>query len=121
MPNPVATKRVAYTATQRKTPAALASNSGLRMLGLFLVMPVFTLHGLQFTPSRFLVGFAFGCYGLTMAVLQVPLGRLSERIGQRKVLLLGMALFSLGSFLMSASVLGLLLMLTALKDKPALP
>jgi MFS family permease len=99
MPNPLATKRVAYTATQKKILVALASTVGLRMLGLFLVMPVFTLYGLQFTHSRFLVGFAFGCYGLTMAVLQIPLGRLSDRIGRRKVLLLGMTLFSLGSFL----------------------
>ena len=90
------TKRIPYTATQKKIHAALACTVGLRMLGLFLVMPVFTLYGLQFTHSRFLVGFAFGCYGLTMAVLQVPLGRLSDRIGRRKVLLLGMALFSLG-------------------------
>ncbi len=69
------------------------------MLGLFLVLPVFTLYGLKFTHSRFLVGFAFGCYGLTMAILQIPLGRLSDRIGRRKVLILGMALFSLGSFI----------------------
>ena len=69
------------------------------MLGLFLVLPVFTLYGLQFTSSRFLVGFAFGSYGLTMAILQIPFGRLSDRIGRRKVLLLGMTLFSLGSFL----------------------
>lgn len=69
------------------------------MLGLFLVLPVFTLYGLQFTSSRFLVGFAFGSYGLTMALLQIPFGRLSDRIGRRKVLMLGMTLFSLGSFL----------------------
>jgi len=69
------------------------------MLGLFLVLPVFTLYGLQFTSSRFLVGFAFGSYGLTMAILQIPFGRLSDRIGRRKVLMLGMTLFSLGSFL----------------------
>jgi MFS family permease len=69
------------------------------MLGIFLVLPVFTLYGLQFTDSRFLVGLAFGCYGLTMAILQIPLGRLSDRIGRRKVLVVGMAVFALGSFL----------------------
>ncbi len=69
------------------------------MLGLFLVLPVFTLYGLQFTNSHFLVGFAFGSYGLTMAILQIPLGRLSDRIGRRKVLILGMTLFSMGSFI----------------------
>lgn len=69
------------------------------MLGLFLVLPVFTLYGLQFTDSRFLVGLAFGAYGLTMAILQLPFGRLSDRIGRRNVLLLGMSVFTLGSFL----------------------
>ena len=92
-------KRAPFTPTQRKVLFALASVVGLRMLGLFLVLPVFTLYGLQFTRSRFLVGFAFGSYGLTMALLQIPLGRLSDRLGRRKVLLLGMTLFSLGSFL----------------------
>lgn len=91
--------RIPFTKQQRKILLALASVVGLRMLGLFLVLPVFTLYGLQFTPSHFLVGFAFGSYGLTMAILQIPLGRLSDRIGRRKVLMLGMALFSLGSFI----------------------
>ena len=91
--------RIPFTPLQRKILLALASTVGLRMLGLFLVLPVFTLYGLQFTSSKFLVGLAFGCYGLTMAVLQIPLGRLSDRIGRRKVLILGMALFSVGSFL----------------------
>ena len=91
--------RFPFTSSQRRILLALATTVGLRMLGLFLVLPVFTLYGLQFTQSRFLVGFAFGCYGLTMAILQIPLGRLSDRIGRRKVLILGMALFSIGSFL----------------------
>ena len=69
------------------------------MLGLFLVLPVFTLYGLQFTRSRFWVGFAFGCYGLAMAAAEMPLGRLSDRIGRRKVLLMGMSVFSLGSLM----------------------
>ncbi len=93
------TRRLTFTSLQKKMLVALASVVGLRMLGLFLVLPVFTLYGLQFTASRFLVGFAFGAYGLTMAILQIPLGRLSDRIGRRKVLMLGMTLFSLGSFL----------------------
>ena len=92
-------ERVPFTSTQKRVLLTLASVVGLRMLGLFLVLPVFTLYGLQFTNSRFLVGFAFGAYGLTMAILQIPLGRLSDRIGRRKVLVLGMTLFSLGSFI----------------------
>jgi MFS family permease len=99
MPTRTQSNRVPFTSTQKKVLFALASVVGLRMLGLFLVLPVFTLYGLKFTSSRFLVGLAFGSYGLTMAILQIPLGRLSDRIGRRKVLLMGMSLFSLGSFL----------------------
>jgi MFS family permease len=78
---------------------ALSCAVGLRMLGLFLVLPVFTLYGLEFTHSRFLVGVAFGCYGIAVAFTAVPMGRLSDHIGRRKVLLLGMAIFGLGSIL----------------------
>jgi MFS family permease len=99
MTEPKRPGRIPFTSQQRKILLALASTVGLRMLGLFLVLPVFTLYGLQFTQSRFWVGFAFGSYALTMALLQIPFGRLSDRIGRRKVLILGMALFSTGSFL----------------------
>jgi len=93
------TPRIFFTSAQTRILAALASAVGMRMLGLFLVLPVFTLYGLQFTNSRFLVGFAFGSYGLAMACTEMPLGRWSDRIGRRKVLLIGMSVFSLGSFL----------------------
>ncbi|HUI41569.1 MAG TPA: MFS transporter [Terriglobia bacterium] len=102
MATATANPRIAFTAAQKKLLLALALAVGLRMLGLFLVLPVFTLYGLQFTPSRFLVGFAFGCYGLAMACFEIPLGRLSDRIGRRKVLLIGMSVFALGSFLCAA-------------------
>ncbi len=92
-------QRLSFTSTQKKVLFTLASMVGLRMLGLFLVLPVFTLYGLRFTSSKFLVGFAFGAYALTMAILQIPLGRLSDRIGRRKVLVMGMTLFSVGSIL----------------------
>jgi len=90
---------IAFPLAQRKILVALASAVGLRMLGLFLVLPVFTLYGFRFTDSEILVGVAFGGYGLMMAILQIPFGQLSDRLGRRKVLVLGMALFSLGSFL----------------------
>ncbi len=96
---PTATDRIPFSSSQKKILLALSSAVGLRMLGLFLVLPVFTLYGLRFTSSRLLVGLAFGCYGLAMAATEMPLGRLSDRIGRRKVLILGMSVFSLGSFL----------------------
>jgi predicted MFS family arabinose efflux permease len=99
MPTATAPRRTSFDSAQQKLLLALASAVGLRMLGLFLVLPVFTLYGLQFTNSRFLVGFAFGSYGLAMAMTELPLGRLSDRIGRRKVLIMGMAIFSVGSFL----------------------
>ena len=99
MPKTTLRQRFSFTSTQKKVLFTLASMVGLRMLGLFLVLPVFTLYGLRFTNSKFLVGFAFGAYALTMAILQIPLGRLSDRIGRRKVLVMGMTLFSVGSFL----------------------
>jgi len=91
--------RLPFTQNQRHILLALGSVVGLRMLGLFLVMPVFTLYGLQFTSSRVLAGLAFGSYGITMAIFQIPMGRWSDRVGRRKVLIFGMTVFSLGSFL----------------------
>jgi len=93
------TESPAFTARQKKMLFALASAVGLRMLGLFLVLPVFTLYGLEFTHSRFLTGVAFGAYGMAVALTAIPMGRLSDHIGRRKVLMLGMAVFGLGSAL----------------------
>jgi MFS family permease len=67
------------------------------MLGLFLVLPVFMVLAVDipgYTPA--LAGFAIGVYGLTQALLQQPFGRLSDHWGRRRVILLGLALFSLG-------------------------
>lgn len=93
------TESTAFTSAQKKMLFALSSAVGLRMLGLFLVLPVFTLYGLEFTHSRFLVGVAFGGYGVAVALTAIPMGRLSDHIGRRKVLVLGMAVFAVGSVL----------------------
>jgi MFS family permease len=85
--------------SQKKMLFALACAVGMRMLGLFLVLPVFTLYGLEFTRSHLLVGIAFGAYGVAVALSAMPMGRLSDRIGRRKVLILGMVIFGLGSAL----------------------
>jgi len=85
---------------------------GLRMLGLFLVLPVFMVLARKvpgFTPQ--LGGLAVGVYGLTQAVLQQPFGWLSDRWGRRPVLLLGLALFATGGFVAAGaeSMTGLVL------------
>ncbi len=77
--------------------ATLSAVIALRMLGLFLILPVFMLLAVDlpgFTPQS--AGLAMGVYGLTQALLQQPFGWLSDRWGRRPVLLLGLALFAVG-------------------------
>ncbi|GAG58743.1 unnamed protein product, partial [marine sediment metagenome] len=77
--------------------ATLSGVITLRMLGLFLILPVFMIlaEGMPgYTPQS--AGLAVGIYGLTQAVLQQPFGWLSDRWGRRPVLLLGLCLFALG-------------------------
>jgi MFS family permease len=76
----------------------LAGVIGLRMLGLFLLLPVLALHARDFpdaTPT--LAGLALGVYGATQAVLQLPAGWLSDRWGRRPVILVGLLIFAAGS------------------------
>lgn len=78
--------------------AALAGVLGLRMLGLFLLLPVLALHARAFPDATpFLAGLAIGVYGLTQALLQVPFGAWSDRIGRRRVIVVGLLIFAFGS------------------------
>ncbi len=86
------------TGVERRTTVGLAGVYGIRMLGLFMILPVFALYATTLegvTPT--LVGLAIGIYGLTQAVFQIPLGLLSDRIGRKPVILAGLAVFALGS------------------------
>ncbi len=79
----------------------LASVFGLRMLGMFIILPVFApfarnLHG---GDSHTLIGIALGVYGLTQACFQLPLGRLSDRWGRKRTIYLGLLIFAVGSLI----------------------
>jgi MFS family permease len=100
------------TSLERRAAVGLAGIFALRMLGLFLILPVFALHApdlLDSTPM--LIGLAVGAYGLTQALLQIPFGMLSDRIGRKPVIFAGLALFALGSVVaaMADSIVGVIL------------
>lgn len=84
--------------------SALAGLLGLRMLGLFMVLPVLALYVQQMPGATPLAaGLALGIYGLTQALLQLPFGRLSDRWGRKPVILAGLVLFAAGSVIAAAA------------------
>ncbi|XXQ67775.1 MFS transporter [Neisseriaceae bacterium B1] len=87
-----------------RASTSMAGVYALRMLGMFLVLPVLALHahalaGGDGADSMKMVGLAMAMYGLTQALLQLPLGILSDKIGRKKTIYLGMTVFALGSFM----------------------
>lgn len=94
----------ATTRTEQRAVASLASLYALRMLGLFMVLPVMMIHGQSLsgaTPQ--LLGLAMGVYGLTQALLQIPAGALSDRIGRKPVIIGGLVIFALGSIIAASA------------------
>ena len=90
----------------------LSSIVGLRMFGLFLVLPVLAIYGAELrgaTPA--LLGLALGAYGATQAIFQIPLGWLSDRLGRKPVIVLGLLVFLAGSVLaaLADSIWGIIL------------
>ncbi len=88
------------TPQELRASVGLAGIFGLRMLGMFIILPVFALYA-QHLPggsSHALVGLALGAYGLTQACLQVPFGWLSDRWGRKRTIYFGLAIFAIGSF-----------------------
>jgi len=89
------------TPQELRASVGLAGIFGLRMLGMFIILPVFALYAerLPGGHDHTLVGLALGAYGLTQACLQVPFGWLSDRWGRKRTIYLGLVIFALGSFL----------------------
>lgn len=98
---------------ERRAAFSLASIYAMRMLGLFMVMPVFMLEARHYEGGDDLsaIGLAMGIYGLVQAVLQIPFGMAADRFGRKRVIYLGLALLALGSIVgaMATSVTGLAL------------
>lgn len=87
--------------TERRAAGSLAAIFGLRMLGMFLILPVFALYaeGLPGGEDHTLIGLALGMYGLTQAALMIPFGMASDRFGRKPVIIVGLLIFAAGSFL----------------------
>ncbi|MBY0437130.1 MAG: MFS transporter [Burkholderiales bacterium] len=84
---------------------ALSMLYGLRMLGLFIILPVFAVYAerLPGGDNRILIGIAIGIYGLTQAILQIPFGWASDRFGRKPVMYFGLLLFAVGSFVAASA------------------
>ena len=100
-----APQRTSMTRDELKSSASLAGVFAMRMLGLFLILPVFAVYAehLPGGDSAFLVGLTIGIYGLTQSLFQIPFGIASDRLGRRRVIVFGLIIFALGSFLAAAS------------------
>jgi MFS family permease len=101
------------TPQERRSSISLALIFALRMLGLFLVLPVFALEARKYAggDDPALVGLAMGIYGLTQALLQLPLGMASDRLGRKRVIVAGLLVFAGGSLVaaLADSLTGLLM------------
>ena len=90
--------------SETRAASGLALVFAFRMLGMFMVLPVLATYGMDLagaTPA--LIGLAIGAYGLTQALFQIPFGIISDRIGRRPVIYLGLIVFALGSVLAAQS------------------
>ena len=89
---------------ERRAGVSLAMIYAFRMLGLFMILPVFALYAEDLPEATpLLTGLALGAYGLTQAALQIPFGMLSDRIGRKPVIAAGLLIFAAGSLLAASA------------------
>jgi MFS family permease len=95
-----ADRKIRFTPQEWRACLSLSMLYGLRMLGLFLVFPILAAEArsLDGGSDPMWVGIAVGVYGLTQALLQIPFGMASDRFGRRRVILFGLGVFAVGSF-----------------------
>ncbi|WP_297745185.1 MFS transporter [Nitrosomonas sp.] len=91
---------------EMRASIGLAGVYGLRMFGLFIILPVFALFAedLPGGDNFTLVGIALGAYGLTQAIFQIPFGWISDRLGRKPVIYMGLVLFAIGSFMAATAI-----------------
>lgn len=97
---------------ERRSTFALSSIFALRMLGLFMIIPVFSVAGQSYqyaTPA--LIGLAVGVYGLSQAILQIPFSLIADRFSRKPLVVLGLLLFAIGGAVaaMSDTIYGVII------------
>lgn len=100
------------TSEERRATWGLGAVFSLRMLGMFMVLPVLTTYGMALQgATQALIGIAIGVYGLAQALFQIPFGLLSDKVGRRPLIVGGLLVFALGSIVaaMSDSIWGIIL------------
>ena len=100
------------TPTETRAASSLAAVFSVRLLGLFMIYPVFATYARNLEgATAYTIGLALGIYGLTQGLLQIPFGLASDRIGRKRMIVLGLTIFVAGSTIaaMSHTIMGMVL------------
>ncbi|MEE2975289.1 MAG: MFS transporter [Thermodesulfobacteriota bacterium] len=91
---------MSFSTLEKKVTGIVSLILSLRLLGLFMLLPIFSIYAIDYENSNaFLAGIAIGVYSLSQAIMQIPLAYLSDKIGRRVVVLIGLGFFTIGSLI----------------------